>query len=1300
MRFSCLILIIFFLLIPFKGFSQNTIITIQKENISLEQLFVEIEQQTAIKFLYRDENVAGKRVIVFAENTPVSVVLNNALKTHGLKYTLMENNLIVVSPEEITVATEVRKSDRYISGRITDTEDKEPMPGASVFFDNTTIGTTTDANGQYRLKIPGHGNYRLTVSHVGYQSVFMDIEPGNTAIKFDIALQSTELEELTVAQKIKFRQTDINLFWRTILGKNPSRKTIQATNPEAVYYYYNPETKILKVTCREPLQIVNYETGYQIYYVLNYFTHDYNTGFTDWRYQSAFTELEPQNPKQKDTWEKNRKEVYDISLTKFIKSLYNNTLQNDGFVLANINLSLVGRDDIVQTDSATNSKTINADGLLLLICYGKPVTNRDLTRLESLQQNPLQTSVQVLPPPDRTPGASYTATMEERLRQEALKERINASRQLKETENMTARFNNQGKIMNLLQGDSIQIFPDGTFTNTISMGRVNNSESLMGIGMRLPVEYATEVSIPLAMEVKSDEKKFLLDDIAQYFDKQLSIYPQEKIHLHTDRDYYVPGERIWFKAYVTDAATHQHTTQSRYVYVELISPVDTLVYRVIIRPENDMYHGYLFLSEIIPEGNYTLRAYTRYMENLGDDYFFKKNIRIGNLEGGNEGRSGNRGNRESRGNRNNFDVTFFPEGGNLVEGVWNKVAFKALNQMGHFETITGTIVDETGAEITSVQTLYAGMGVFAYIPESGKRCFLKCRNENGLEKQFELPMPNPRANTLSITQNNKRISVSIRISPQSPNSSNIPFYLLAQCRGEVLYFSVWDQKNEYITFAEEGFPSGIIQFVLFDEQMNPLSERLVFNKNYTHDVATVEFQTDKTSYEKREKVIATISEATSLPPSLSGRAGVGLSSFSVSITDDADIAVDSATTILSSLLLSSELKGYIENPAWYLQDNIQSSTALDYLMMTHGWRRYNIPEVVKGNPEVPKIPFQKGQQLSGKVRGLLLRPVADSEVLIVAEDGDYGITTTDEKGTFMFRDFEYPDSVSFILHALSRRGSDRVELVLDKESFPTPERVPFVETDNNPSLQTNDFIVKAEQRAKYDENMRVIRLDAIEVSAQRIESKEERRLDFWVNTISDYTVRRDIFERFHFLHLAQYLTFVPGVKIAIDSDDIWRYNISFCHLCPPPLILVDGFQQDNIDDLSPDMVESIDIIKYGNTAGLGVRGGNGIISITTRGGVSNEEIKKTNQTVCTPLGYQKPVEFYSPKYETLESKHFTIPDYRTTIFWKPDVVISDEQEEASFEFYTSDFPTTYSVVIEGLTTDGKIVRQVEKIHVK
>jgi len=924
-----------------------------------------------------------------------------------------------------------------------------------------------------------------------------------------------------------------------------------------------------------------------------------------------------------------------------------------------------------------------------------------MARLQTLQQNSQQTATQYIPVPGRIPGE-----LDER------QQKMNERAIEKQMDGVMEAMNRQGKVMNTLQGESIRIFPDGTFTNTLSMGRVDNSESLTGLSMRLPVDYIPDGSIPSSLANDITENVNDYDRIVQHFEQQLSVYPQEKIHLHTDRNFYVPGERIWLKAYVTDAATHLHSTQSRYVYVELISPADTLVSRVMIRPENEMYSGHIFLSEIIPEGDYTLRAYTRYMENLGDDYFFKKNIRIGTLTGRNSGGADLQSSPDNDGanarvtnlkpetKNSDFDVSFFPEGGNLVEGVWCNIALKALNSAGYPETIAGEITDGQGLVIQSVQTFHAGMGVFSLMPEFGKRYFLKCRNGNGLEKQFELPQPDPNACSLTVSRLNlnQRIAVEVR---KSANAPDIPCYLLAHCRGTVVYFEAWNRNNKAVVFSEEDLPSGIIQFVLFDKQMNPLSERLVFNKNF--DEAKVEFQTDKKSYAIREKINTTLSLTDLSGNLLSGH-------LSVAVTDDADIAIDSTTTILSSLLLTSELKGYIENPAWYLQDNNQSATALDYLMMTHGWRKYNVPEVAKGNPVSPAIPFQTSQQISGKVRGLLLRPVANSEVLIITEEGNYGITDTDEKGTFMFKDFEYPDSASFMIQALSRRGSDQVEVVLDEESFPAPvyaPQSPYLpptfskgegEMKNEP--ETNTFIVKAEQRAMYDEDMRLIHLSEIEVTAPRIDRKEERRLEFYANRSSDYTLRREEIEKVAFIYTAQYLTLIPGVRVTPNPTEIGSFFISMCPLCGPPLILVDGIPIDDIGMISPDMVESIDILKFASASTLGVRAADGVISITTRGGEAGSEIERLNQIIFNPLGYQSPVEFYSPQYETLESKNLTIPDYRTTIFWKPDVVISEEDEDAGFDFYTSDFPTTYSVVIEGLTTDGIIVRQVEKIRVE
>jgi len=659
---------------------------------------------------------------------------------------------------------------------------------------------------------------------------------------------------------------------------------------------------------------------------------------------------------------------------------------------------------------------------------------------------------------------------------------------------------------------------------------------------------------------------------------QLALYPQEKIHLHTDRDFYLPGEKIWFKAYVADAATHEHATNSRYVYVELINSHDSLFRRVMIRPVDNMFYGDIFLPEMAVEGNYTLRAYTRYMENLGDDYFFKKNIQIGTLS---------------------YD---------------NKQP----------------------------------------------------------AKQFELPLSDSQTCLLTVSRKDKKVLIGIQKSVDSPD---IPRYLLVHCRGLILYFSACDE-TKILRFAEEQLPSGVIHCILFDEQMNSLSERLVFINN-KEDVI-VGFETDKTFYEKRENIIVTLSLTDSDGNPLTGH-------LSVAVTNDKDLPLDSSTTILSSLLLSSELKGYIENPAFYLRDNTESAIALDNLMMTRGWERYNIQESVKGNFEYPQIQYQTSQEISGVVKtSLLFKPAPDCQISVMVQNGAFGIIHTDEKGRFLFRDFEYPDSTSYYIQALSKNGSNEVVLDVDRESFPSLIHAPQ-------SLVTGIPVIKKEMEGKsrYDDDMWTLNIIDAVATAPRVDRKDEPRLRFPLNRGSDVTIRREEFEKAVPRSLLDVISKVPGVRIDYRENKIYLGKGT----AGLPLVILDGAPIhglglfESLEFIPVFNVASIDVFNGPSAYIFGVRGADGVISITTGTGEGEEylEREKLNYVAYTPLGYQKRVEF-----STLDS--------RTTIFWKPDVVISD-RGEARFEFYASDFPTTYSVVLEGITTDGRIIRRVEKIRV-
>ena len=751
--------------------------------------------------------------------------------------------------------------------------------------------------------------------------------------------------------------------------------------------------------------------------------------------------------------------------------------------------------------------------------------------------------------------------------------------------------------------------------------------------------------------------------------KQLAIFPQEKIHLHTDRTMYVPSEKIWFKAYLVDAFLHQSPTYSQYVYVELISASGLLVHRVMVSSdENGLFHGYMLLAEKIPEGDYTLRAYTRYLENLGDDYFFKKNISIGNINGRNYENPTNQINPINH--SDDFDISFSPEGGNLAEGVLCRIAFKALNRQGASAFISGEIVDSDGSLITDVSTVFAGMGSFAFVPAQGAAYYLNCQNSAGQIKRFKLPAA---TKTLSLGTSFRNGHHFIQVK-KSPGMKEAPLYLLVHCKGEVCYFALWNHRAEYISIPKEQLPAGVIQIVLLDSEMNPVSERLVFNKN---DVAEkVAFHTGKTVYGKREKVSVTLNS-----PISSGSAGEGLSHFSIAITDDKDTAADSLHTITATLLLSSELRGYIESPGYYLQDNTGAEYALDHLMMTHGWRRYELSEAVKGNYIFPANGYELEREITGTVRsGLFDRPVVKGEVVIFSSDGVYDETETDASGRFRFG-LHHPAGGSFFVQAKNQKGSEWVDLIITPERFPELKYAPVSRSLLSAvSARENnlfDFISKAGQRAQYDEDIKVVSLEEIVVTANRIDKRDEERLKYPFNRFSDITIYREDIKKRGVTEISQLFGISGGIFFR-TNDSFNRDDNGFPQ---PPLVVVNGIPFEvfwtEMDPfgISMDDVESIDIFKGAGSAVFGLHGGNGVISITTKSASSHlyDNNFKVNATSVNPLGYQKPVEFYAPMYDTPELKYNGIPDCRTTIYWKPDIVVSDEGY-AFFEFLPPTFP--------------------------
>ena len=561
--------------------------------------------------------------------------------------------------------------------------------------------------------------------------------------------------------------------------------------------------------------------------------------------------------------------------------------------------------------------------------------------------------------------------------------------------------------------------------------------------------------------------------------KQLVLFPQEKIYLQTDKPYYITGEKIFFRAFLLDAFSNRQDTLSRYIYVELINPADSVAQRVKIRRDSTyLFYGAIPLPENLPQGNYKIRAYTRYMQNQGESSFFSKQVRIGDPQMLKEKTNNSKYAEQTE---KDFDVSFYPEGGQLIAGQLSNIAFKALNSRGAALDITGKIVDSKGNTVTELKTFHDGMGDFFInpLPEEHYRAVIQVKDEGYKVKEINLPMAQTNALALKALIRNDKLLISIN----KPDSAFYPdLYLLIHSRGSIIYANAYDSEKNYIALNTSIFPSGVSHIILLTKDLQIISERLVFLLNDDNGTAT--FQTQKDSYHKRELVASKIQLVDEKQKTLVA------GNFSIAITNDKEVVIDTTTSILSGILLSSELRGHIDNPEYYFQKgNKDAEQAADLLMKTNGWTRYAIPDIIQGKLSYPKIPFEQSQEITGTVKsGLRLKQAKNVGVSLVSlNSGFLDEAKTDENGRYVFSNFEFPDSTKYVVQAMNSKGKSKqtAELYVDKDTFPkihTTWTEPIVKKEKEKTDSVFiDYVAKADQQYTFEHGMRMVNLPEVEV---------------------------------------------------------------------------------------------------------------------------------------------------------------------------------------------------------------------------
>jgi len=775
----------------------------------------------------------------------------------------------------------------------------------------------------------------------------------------------------------------------------------------------------------------------------------------------------------------------------------------------------------------------------------------------------------------------------------------------------------------------------------------------------------------------------------------LSNHIVEKAYLHFDRQYpyYVAGEIVYFKAYVTKGEHHEPSDLSGTLHVDLINKNDVILQSIALQLNKGAGWGDFALPDTLPKGSYRVRAYTAWMRTDKHPYFFDQYISVSSI---------NNLDRVSEAIKQGTppSLTFFPEGGNLVTDIPSKVAYKAIGPDGLGINVNGVVVDNENKEVAKIASPHLGMGVFSFIPEAGRTYKAKVTFADGSQSTINLPAAEAKGITLSVNTNDpSKIAIEIRANRDYyKENKDKQLNLLVYYAGALKrYTPKLDGEVLGLDLPANTFPTGVLQVTLLSENGEPLNERLSFIQN--PDQLNLSLSSNKPLFAKRENVQLSFNAKNKDGNPVNG-------SFSVSVIDESKILVDenSENTILSYLLLSSEAKGYVEKPNYYFSNvNKETRANLDALMLTQGYRRFVWKELLHSNADTTKIAYnpEKTIDITGTLKTKTGEPIAGCGITLFAEAGGPVLNAvTDGQGKFRFVNLVFETGTRFILKTQSsgKKGVLTFDVAAAGPAVDPGDQINSKYNNNADILASfkNNQVRTVFTAGKISSNV-VLKEDQI----TGVKSKDNYRSSNLAGPgHADQVIMGDQFKNASSMTnglngLAIGVQFYHGVAYLNSSKIVSGAGEGM----EPMLVIVDGTNMGSgylIDTYNPGSVDNVEILKGPSGSIYGVQGGAGVFIINTRQGTEKNEMitKEMSPGIFSvePKGFYKAREFYSPRYDAAETVK-NIPDQRTTVFWKPDVT-TDSDGNAVFNFFNADGTGTYRVVVEGMDGKGNLGRQV------
>ena len=1124
-----------------------------------------------------------------------------------------------------------------ITGCVTD-QSNTPLPFATVYLSNTTIGTLANENGIYTLKIPRNGEYDLVSSCIGFTTNTRTIRAEGENLKINIKLKANVIliDEVTVSAKDKNRVKNYSQFFRLFIGESILAQSCRILNDEDLRLYHDDEDNIVKGFSTKPLRIENKALGYLITYDLTDFSYNQKSKILKFSGGQYFQSL-PGTSKQIVKWERNRLKSYYGSKIHFFRTLGSDLPEREGYKIYECSIDPKTDETSIGKSLQAKDIRVSADKSFSTFYYPKPIL------------------------------VSYTENHAE-LFADAF------------------GYQPQEYKSTIVFSKPLKVYQNGRFDNPYAIfwgGKMAGER----ISDMVPFDFLPEAKVP-----EEPVMPKFATEIDQYLNFQQYSTGKDQVFVHTDRNRYAPGDTVYFQAYIRNRFTGDFTTSSLAFYAMLYNGQKELTDSSRFRIENSRSSGWMAIPANAGNGKYRLVGFTAMMQNFNPEDAFQLDIDVQGMidqpvkddHDTSDEKHLTTNNPEknilSAKDIQDIELRFLPEGGNTIAGLEQRIGFNATNRKGESVKIAGFLLNANDQIIDTIRSGTYGPGQFSCKVERGM--YLKLTNSGMANKKFQLPAPATSGICLSVHPiNNRSFAVEIQSGNYTGDSA---FISVTSSLNQFFSQEFRLNKKQRFEVDTDQLPCGIAQITVFDKQKRPVAERLFAINTDKH--LKYNIQTDRTNYSPYMDTELSISVTDGI-----GNPAEGV--FSIAAIDS--LSGQTANLFTLGIEYSLIYHPYLMKnlPAQVLAKGIEnlSPDERDLLFMVYGWKKYNwdLSLIKKANP----MDLVNYNVMNMKIRFASKNKKADRKLDLFSMEGSSIMhLATNKNGEITLPLDSLPENTRSVIMMPLQNDQNKVT----EAKLTLPSNPAYYKSDKLfsagpilPAAANNLFPTYSESKPFLSDT--IIALKGITVSAKKKNPIEYH--DKYEKFYSNENVKSlDGIPLSESTNLSTALYKITNVDI-IGSKVYLRVKTSFFLPRVPALFVLDGlplFTDDAFEQVKkilPSEIASLTVLKGSQGwAMYGEKAKGGVIFVNTKANNPGKTNLKTavrsnnslNQILLPIAIYRSTVEFYNPTREEVDRD----PQIQNspTIFWKSEIYC-DGKEPVKIKYPN----------LKSLNRDGKVI---------